>query len=178
MFGTLVHHLLGLLAFQMKRLFLVPPQHSLAWLACCVAGIKSLAWGVWAPPSTLLSPWALRPVLGPAMPTGRCFFCQVVVTHTWSCWLDQRKCSSPLCDQVLHAGEEGISPLWLTGGRGEAEPGCSLSLKAQILHTTPLPMSLPNALSSSDAEMISEAILLACGYVQRVPWCKGTCFVF
>ena len=82
-----------------------------------------------------------------------------------------------MCNQVLRGGEEGISPLWLTGGRGEAELGCSLSPKPQILHTTPLPMSLPNALSSSDVEMISEAILLACTCVQRVPWCKGTCFV-
>ena len=42
----------------------------------------------------------------------------------------------------------------------------------------PFPMSLPNALSSSNVEMISKAILLARRCVQRVPWCKGTCFVF
>lgn len=69
LFGTLVHHLLGLLAFQIQRLFLAPPQHSLGRLACCVAGIKSLAWGIWAPPSILPSHWALWPVLGTAMPT-------------------------------------------------------------------------------------------------------------
>ena len=71
------------------------------------------------------------------MPTGRCFFCQVVVTHTGSCWLDQRKCPSPLCDQVLR-GEEGVSLLWLTGGRGEAELGCcSLPQASNFSHHTP-----------------------------------------
>lgn len=49
---------------------------------------------------------------------------------------------------MLCGGEEGVSPLWLTEGRGEAELGYTLSPEPHILHTAGLPMSPVSALSS------------------------------